>query len=117
MYIFGFAIFFMPVGCHRKTLGSFDLSPLSSQRSFSPIRANRFHIEALDSRRPAGYTSKVRVRDRYHIVGFISSGTYGRVYKAVRKNGEKGEFAIKKLVSIFLLAILSVLTFGQVQAR
>lgn len=52
--------------------------------------------EAIDSRRPGGYISKVRVRDRYHIVGFISSGTYGRVYKAVGKNGKKGEFAIKK---------------------
>lgn len=52
--------------------------------------------EALDSRKTTGYTSKVRVRDRYHVVGFISSGTYGRVYKAVGKNGKKGEFAIKK---------------------
>ncbi|KAL2834857.1 Serine/threonine-protein kinase ssn3 [Aspergillus cavernicola] len=53
--------------------------------------------ENISSRRPgAGYTSKVRVRDRYHIVGFISSGTYGRVYKALGKNGQKGEFAIKK---------------------
>lgn len=43
-----------------------------------------------------GYTSKVRVRDKYHIVGFISSGTYGRVYKAVGRNGQGGEFAIKK---------------------
>lgn len=56
--------------------------------------------ETLDARRPAGsgYTSKVRVRDKYHIVGFISSGTYGRVYKAVAKDGRKGEFAIKKYV-------------------
>ncbi|KAJ5120200.1 hypothetical protein N7448_010869 [Penicillium atrosanguineum] len=52
--------------------------------------------ETIDSRRTTGYTSKVRVRDRYHIVGFISSGTYGRVYKAIGKNGHKGEFAIKK---------------------
>ncbi|KAJ5293636.1 hypothetical protein PENANT_c002G00384 [Penicillium antarcticum] len=52
--------------------------------------------DAIESRRPGGYTSKVRVRDRYHIVGFISSGTYGRVYKALGKNGKKGEFAIKK---------------------
>jgi len=43
-----------------------------------------------------GYTSKKRVRDRYEIVGFISSGTYGRVYKAVGKNGQPGTFAIKK---------------------
>ena len=45
-----------------------------------------------------GYTSKVRVLDRYKVVGFISSGTYGRVYKAVGHNGMAGEFAIKKVV-------------------
>lgn len=67
----------------------------------------------------SGYTSKVRVKDRYNVVGFIrcvpsnsqsatlplsmlisligdSSGTYGRVYKAVGCNGQSGEFAIKK---------------------
>ncbi|KAI9784574.1 MAG: cyclin-dependent protein kinase [Geoglossum umbratile] len=43
-----------------------------------------------------GYTSKVRVLDRYKIIGFISSGTYGRVYKAEGRNGLQGEFAIKK---------------------
>lgn len=32
------------------------------------------------------YTSKVKVRENYQIVGFISSGTYGRVYKAVGRN-------------------------------
>jgi cyclin-dependent kinase 8/11 len=31
------------------------------------------------------YQPKVRVTDRYRIVGFISSGTYGRVYKAVSR--------------------------------
>ena len=35
---------------------------------------------------PIAYTSKVKVREKYQIVGFISSGTYGRVYKAVGKN-------------------------------
>ena len=45
-----------------------------------------------------GYTSKVRVLDRYDVVGFISSGTYGRVYKAVGHNGMVGDFAIKKFV-------------------
>jgi cyclin-dependent kinase 8/11 len=44
----------------------------------------------------AGYTSKVRVQDRYKVVGFISSGTYGRVYKAVAQNGRPREVAIKK---------------------
>lgn len=43
-----------------------------------------------------GYTSKVSVFDRYKIAGFISSGTYGRVYKAVGTNGQSGVFAIKK---------------------
>lgn len=38
------------------------------------------------------------MRDKYQITGFISSGTYGRVYKAVGKKGQKGEFAIKKSV-------------------
>lgn len=45
-----------------------------------------------------GYTSKVRELDRYKVVGFISSGTYGRVYKAVGHNEMAGEFAIKKFV-------------------
>ncbi|TVY55104.1 Serine/threonine-protein kinase SSN3 [Lachnellula suecica] len=43
-----------------------------------------------------GYVSKVRVIDRYKVIGFISSGTYGRVYKAVGRHGQPGEFAIKK---------------------
>jgi cyclin-dependent kinase 8/11 len=36
------------------------------------------------------------VIDRYKVIGFISSGTYGRVYKAVGRHGQSGEFAIKK---------------------
>ena len=44
----------------------------------------------------SGYQSKVRVVDRYKVIGFISSGTYGRVYKAVGRQGQPGEFAIKK---------------------
>lgn len=42
------------------------------------------------------YKNKVRVLDKYRIVGFISSGTYGRVYKAVGRNTQTGDFAIKK---------------------
>ncbi|KAI5789708.1 kinase-like domain-containing protein [Peziza echinospora] len=30
----------------------------------------------------APYQSKVKIKQKYHIIGFISSGTYGRVYKA-----------------------------------
>jgi len=44
----------------------------------------------------SGYNTKKRVNERYKIVGFISSGTYGRVYKVEGKNGRVGEFAIKK---------------------
>ncbi|KAJ9087349.1 cyclin-dependent protein kinase [Entomophthora muscae] len=41
--------------------------------------------------------SRIRVFDKYEILGFISSGTYGRVYKAVLKNkNDKTVFAIKK---------------------
>jgi hypothetical protein len=36
----------------------------------------------------SGYTAKVKYREKYHIVGFISSGTYGRVYKAEAKDRE-----------------------------
>lgn len=45
---------------------------------------------------PTSYQSKVRVVDRYKVIGFISSGTYGRVYKATGRQGQPGEFAIKK---------------------
>ncbi|KAK2758955.1 cyclin-dependent protein kinase [Arachnomyces sp. PD_36] len=44
----------------------------------------------------SGYRSKVHVYEKYQIVGFISSGTYGRVYKAVGRDERKREYAIKK---------------------
>lgn len=41
----------------------------------------------IDRRQPGNsYTSKTKLNQKYHIVGFISSGTYGRVYKAVERN-------------------------------
>ena len=49
--------------------------------------------------------SRRRVHDAYKIVGFISSGTYGRVFKAQNKDGEK-EFAIKKWVHLVDLTYL-----------
>lgn len=39
---------------------------------------------SIDRRKP-GYVSKTKINQKYHIVGFISSGTYGRVYKAIEK--------------------------------
>jgi serine/threonine protein kinase len=74
------------------------------------------------------YTAKVRINQKYNIIGFISSGTYGRVYKAVEKNSKgdtsspvgtspsKELYAIKKYVlSTCILA--SDLISCQVQAR
>jgi hypothetical protein len=55
-----------------------------------------FLTESSDRSPSIGYQSKVRVVDRYKVIGFISSGTYGRVYKAVGRNSQAGEFAIKK---------------------
>ena len=40
--------------------------------------------------------SKPRVTDKYTILGFISSGTYGRVYKAQSRDAEGRIHAIKK---------------------
>lgn len=65
-------------------------------------------IESSEARKMPpnnGYTSKVRVLDRYKVVGFISSGTYGRVYKAVGHNEMAGEFAIKKFVIHFVASL------------
>ncbi|KAF8475648.1 kinase-like domain-containing protein [Kalaharituber pfeilii] len=46
---------------------------------------------------PLPYQSKVKIQQKYQIMGFISSGTYGRVFKArSRDPNNKGEFAIKK---------------------
>ncbi|ETN38261.1 uncharacterized protein HMPREF1541_06292 [Cyphellophora europaea CBS 101466] len=60
-------------------------------------------------KKPSGntYVAKVRIGHKYDIVGFISSGTYGRVYKARERNpkgdtsspttnGPKELYAIKK---------------------
>ena len=40
--------------------------------------------------------ARKRVTDKYTILGFISSGTYGRVYKAQSKEPEPRLHAIKK---------------------
>lgn len=80
----------------------------TAELAYSDLSCVEFHshdsseiIESSEARKMPptnGYTSKVRVLDRYKVVGFISSGTYGRVYKAVGHNGMVGEFAIKKFL-------------------
>ncbi|RDL38933.1 Kinase-like protein [Venustampulla echinocandica] len=61
-----------------------------------PPRRPAFHPTDRGIAPNVGYQSKVRVIDRYKVIGFISSGTYGRVYKAVGRQNQTGEFAIKK---------------------
>ncbi|KAI0665450.1 kinase-like protein [Trametes maxima] len=41
-------------------------------------------------------SARKRVTDKYSIIGFISSGTYGRVYKAQSLESERELYAIKK---------------------
>ncbi|RKP10659.1 kinase-like domain-containing protein [Thamnocephalis sphaerospora] len=53
------------------------------------MELTRAYKARRDARRP-------RLVDRYEILGFISSGTYGRVYKArSRDSDDDGEYAIK----------------------
>lgn len=58
----------------------FQPQPVIRSRSHAH---HRLSSEGLG--RNAGYQPKARVTERYRIVGFISSGTYGRVYKAVSR--------------------------------
>ena len=47
--------------------------------------------------RAARDAARTPIRDKYNFIGFISSGTYGRVYKAVARESTDGQlFAIKK---------------------
>ncbi|RDA87808.1 hypothetical protein CP532_2441 [Ophiocordyceps camponoti-leonardi (nom. inval.)] len=51
-----------------------------------PFSSSSAHTLSSDNHdRPSGFQPRARVTDRYRIVGFISSGTYGRVYKAVSR--------------------------------
>ncbi|OAA56762.1 Serine/threonine-protein kinase domain protein [Cordyceps fumosorosea ARSEF 2679] len=71
----------MPPTSSSLSWGSGFLAPMSTYRS-----QNYAHKPTLEGvGRSGGYQPKVRVTERYRIVGFISSGTYGRVYKAVNR--------------------------------
>ncbi|KAJ1841541.1 cyclin-dependent protein kinase [Coemansia sp. RSA 2708] len=50
----------------------------------------------MDNYKRKRETQRVRIRSKYEIVGFISSGTYGRVYKARPREGPVVELAIKR---------------------
>ena len=53
---------------------------------------------------PPLFRPKNKLSDDYHITGFISSGTYGRVFKAVKLKEDSTTVAIKRYV-LFILAI------------
>ncbi|KID84971.1 Serine/threonine-protein kinase SSN3, partial [Metarhizium majus ARSEF 297] len=55
----------------------------ASSHPFSSSSAHHRYADTHD--RPGAFHPRLRVMDRYRIVGFISSGTYGRVYKAVSR--------------------------------
>lgn len=72
-------------GAHQQQHHHHGSSSLSS-----PSAHHRF-AESRD--RSPGFQPRARVTDRYRIVGFISSGTYGRVYKAISRTGPPGKNA------------------------
>ncbi|KAG6033136.1 cyclin-dependent protein kinase [Claviceps sp. Clav32 group G5] len=57
--------------------------PHSSSSSNLGLQNYRRYGETQE--RLGAFVPRIRVMDRYRIVGFISSGTYGRVYKAVSR--------------------------------
>ena len=75
------------------------------------------------------YAGKRHINDNYDVVGFISSGTYGRVYKAKSKgrnalpvvNQTTGRnieaFAIKKCGQVGLVAARIQADLKQIQTR
>jgi cyclin-dependent kinase 8/11 len=57
------------------------------------IMLNRDPMQLYRSKKE---TTRHSVLSKYSILGFISSGTYGRVYKALSNDDEKNLYAIKK---------------------
>lgn len=66
-----------------RTGGQFHHSSSSNSLSFGSPSTHHRYADTHD--RPGAFHPRLRVMDRYRIVGFISSGTYGRVYKAVSR--------------------------------
>jgi hypothetical protein len=62
-----------------------------------PPRLTGYMTEPADAKMSSmGYTSQRRINDNYDVVGFISSGTYGRVYKAKIKTGRGANIALSR---------------------
>ncbi|KAG6000637.1 cyclin-dependent protein kinase [Claviceps maximensis] len=66
-----------------RAAAQFHQPSLSSSASHLGLPALRRYADSQE--RLGAFVPRNRVMDRYRIVGFISSGTYGRVYKAVSR--------------------------------
>ena len=60
------------------------------------MNVSTVHADPMRFYRAKRDSAKPRVADKYSIIGFISSGTYGRVYKAQSRDAEQRIHAIKK---------------------
>ncbi|KZT04659.1 kinase-like protein [Laetiporus sulphureus 93-53] len=69
------------------------MAALAMHDEFSPNLLVNDPMRIYRAKRDA---ARAKVTDKYEILGFISSGTYGRVYQARSKEGEKRIYAIKK---------------------
>ena len=63
---------------------------------FEDFSSNTLLNDPMRMYRAKRDTARKRVTDKYTIQGFISSGTYGRVYKAQSKESDARIHAIKK---------------------
>jgi hypothetical protein len=84
-------------GCCTEHLAAVVLCSLLSAKMFPRPHSNVSFLDPADSRKMVSpsYDSKKKIMQLYDVVGFISSGTYGRVYKAKSKS-RGGVYAIKK---------------------
>ena len=60
------------------------------------MNVSAVHADPMRFYRSKRDNARTRVADKYNILGFISSGTYGRVYKAESRDSDGRIHAIKK---------------------
>lgn len=70
--------------------------PLPSSGMALPVRPTS-PMRLYRSRRDA---ARIGILDKYNILGFLASGTYGRVYKAIIKSTQTAERPTGQLVAI-----------------
>lgn len=77
---------------HKRSYSPYDLQAMTTMEG-DPNSWQPDPMRYYRSKRDAAHQT---VASKYKIVGFISSGTYGRVYKAINKDGTDSVHAIKK---------------------